>query len=135
MSIVTGGNSGIGRALAEALAQRGGSVIVIGRDRDRLAQTLDALKAAGPGRHSALGLDVGRPADFAALDDTIAEYGRVDLLIASAALGEGPAGGDRLPKATRDLPLATFQRVIDVNLHGVFLAVKAVLPRMLAAGN
>jgi NAD(P)-dependent dehydrogenase (short-subunit alcohol dehydrogenase family) len=135
VSVVTGGSRGIGRALAEALAARGGSVIAVGRDKDRLAETLSALKAAGPGHHRALAIDLGKPGEISALDEAIAAYGRVDMLIASAALGEGPAGGDRLAKATRDLPLETFQRVIDVNLHGVFLAVKAVLPRMLAAGD
>lgn len=134
LTIITGGSRGIGRALAEGLAERGGSVAIIGRDTERLAETLNALQAAGPGRHRALAMDLGQ-GELPLLDKTIAEYGRVDMLIASAALGEGPAGGERLAKATRDLPLSTFQRVIDVNLHGVFLAVKAVLPYMQAAGD
>lgn len=135
VSVITGGSSGIGRGIAEALAARGGSVLIIGRDAGRLDETLASLKALGPGDHRTLAMDVGTPEDFAALETALAAYGRCDLLVASAALGEGPAGGDRLPKATRDLPLSTFQRVIDVNLNGVFLAVKAVLPLMMAAGD
>ncbi|QIB35170.1 SDR family NAD(P)-dependent oxidoreductase [Ancylobacter pratisalsi] len=135
VSVVTGGSSGIGRSIAEELARRGSSVVIVGRDAARLDATLNTLRALGPGRHSALALDVGTASSFAALDTVLADYRRVDLLLASAALGEGPAGGDRLPRATRDLPLSTFQRVIDINLHGVFLAVKAVLPLMIAQGD
>ncbi|WP_051660806.1 SDR family oxidoreductase [Bosea sp. 117] len=135
VSVVTGGSSGIGRAIAEELARRGGSVLVIGRDAARLADTVAALEALGPGRHRALSLDLGEPEALPVLEAAIAEYGRVDLLMACAALAEGPAGGSRLPMPTRDLPLSTFQRVIDVNLNGVFLAVKAVLPFMIAAGD
>ncbi|MCS0494092.1 SDR family oxidoreductase [Ancylobacter sp. MQZ15Z-1] len=135
VSLITGGSSGIGRGIAEELARRGGSVAIVGRDAGRLEETLGALRALGPGRHEALALDVGDPEAFGALATLIAGYGRVDLMLAAAALGEGPAGGERLPKATRDLPLSTFQRVIDINLHGVFLAVKAVLPAMIEQGD
>lgn len=132
VSIVTGGSRGIGSSIARLAAARGSSVIIIGRDVGRLDSTLAELRAAGPGAHRALALDLGRPEDIAALDAALADYGRADLLVASAALGEGPASGEKLARPTRDLALSTFQKVIDVNLHGVFLAVKAVLPFMLA---
>lgn len=135
VSVVTGGSRGIGRTLACSLAARGGSVIIVGRDGERLDETLATLQALGPGRHSALSMDLGEPSEFGRLDELIEEYGQVDLLIASAALGEGQASGEKLARATRDLSLATFQRVIDVNLHSVFLTVKAVLPYMMAAGD
>jgi 3-oxoacyl-[acyl-carrier protein] reductase len=135
VSVITGGSSGIGRTIACSLAARGGSTIIVGRDSERLEKTLATLRAAGPGRHSALAMDLGQPDEFGRLEDALADYGRVDLLFAAAGLGEDQASGDKLPRATRDLALATFQRVIDVNLHSVFLAVKAVLPYMMAEGN
>jgi NAD(P)-dependent dehydrogenase (short-subunit alcohol dehydrogenase family) len=61
-------------------------------------------------------------------------YGRIDMLFASAGIG-ATAAKNRLPVATARLPLAEWQGVIDVNLHGVFLSNTAVLPLMLAQGR
>lgn len=132
VSVVTGATSGIGHALALALARRGDRVVAIGRNPGRLARTAADLAAAGPAPHLTLALDVSQPADMAALRDRLEQIGRADLLIASAVRGRGRAS--LLPPRTRDLTLADWQEQIDVNLHGVFLANQAVIPLMRAAG-
>lgn len=130
VSAVVGGSRGIGRALARRLAAEGGHVVVAGRDAARLDATLDEMRELGPqGRHAALALDIARPEDMQALAAACADrYGRLDLLVVSVLA----AGYDGLPPATRDLPLAAWQRSLDVNLNGVFLANRAVLSMMLA---
>jgi 3-oxoacyl-[acyl-carrier protein] reductase len=133
VSVVTGATSGIGHALALALARRGDRVVAIGRNPTRLAATAAALATAGPADHLTLALDVANPADMGTLRATLEDVGRADLLIASAVLGR--TGTSVLPPRTRDLPLADWQAMIDVNLHGVFLACQAVLPLMRAAGD
>lgn len=133
VSVVTGATSGIGRALALALARRGDLVLGIGRNPERLADLQAALAEAGPGQaHQVLSLDVSDEADMARLAALLVAVGRVDLLIASAVLGRA-GGANTLPPKTRDLPLAEWQAMVDVNLHGVFLANKAVLGLMRAA--
>jgi NAD(P)-dependent dehydrogenase (short-subunit alcohol dehydrogenase family) len=136
VSVIVGGSQGIGRALGVALARRGGSVLAVGRHGERLAATLAELREAGPaGKHSAERFDVAIPGDMAGLAGLCkSEYGHVDLLVVSAAVAGYESEEGRLPPATRDLPLAAWQRAIDVNLHGVFLADRAFLPMMLARG-
>lgn len=134
--VVTGASSGIGRALALAAAERGDLVVAVGRDAEKLGLLAQDLTAAHPDRpdHRTLALNVANPADMAALAEVLADIGRADLLICSAAVGRGLGGGG-LPPPTAQLPLSHWQAMIDVNLSGVFLANKAVLPLMLAQGD
>jgi 3-oxoacyl-[acyl-carrier protein] reductase len=135
VSVIVGGSQGIGRALAVALARRGGSVVAVGRNRERLAATLAELRRSGPGVHTVEALDVSVPGQMDALAAACGrDYGHVDLLVVSAAVAGYETEAGRLPPSTRDLPLAAWQRALDVNLHGVFLANRAFLPMMLARG-
>lgn len=136
VAVVTGGTSGIGQAIACALATRGDDVIIVGRNPVRLDATLGLLQQVNPkGRHRAAPLDVGSPEDMAALADICREeYGRVDVLVASAGVGQSD-GSRRLPPPSRDLPLEEWQAVLQVNLHGVFLSNTALLPLMQAQGT
>lgn len=132
--VVTGASSGIGQSVALAMARRGDQVLAIGRSAERLAATAALLAAAGPGAHRVLQLDVASEAEMAQLRAELEVLGRVDILIASAAVGRG-LGGRALPWPTADLPLADWQAMLDVNLHGVFLSNMAVLPLMRARGE
>ena len=121
--------------MALALARRGDLVVAIGRNADRLATLQCELAQASPAAHHILKLDVADPAQISQLRRLLEDdLGRADLLIASAAVGRG-LGGRALPWPTADLPVADWQAMVDVNLHGVFLANMAVLPLMLAQGD
>jgi NAD(P)-dependent dehydrogenase (short-subunit alcohol dehydrogenase family) len=139
--IVTGGSSGIGRTIAVAMAGAGCQVVIVGRDEKRIAEALAAVQSAGGTGHSGSGhlglaLDVSRPQDMARMAEVCrTRYGRIDVLIASAGIGRTPAAVSRLPVATKDLPREEWQGVIDVNLNGVFLSNRAVLPMMIAQGE
>ena len=125
IAVVTGATSGIGRELAIALGKRGDRVVGIGRNPTRLQSLREDL---GPG-HFVLGLDVASEADMIELSEFLKTLGKVNLLIASAVLGR-VGGESTLPPRARDLPLSDWLAMVDVNLHGVFLANQAVLPLM-----
>ncbi|MCE0505811.1 SDR family oxidoreductase [Roseivivax sp. GX 12232] len=134
VAVLTGATSGIGRALALEYARRGHRIIGLGRAEARRAELLSELEEIAPGAgHEALGLDVGDADQMGQLAARLTEIGRADLLVCSAVVGRDPEAG--APPRTRDLPLADWQRAIDVNLHGVFLADQAVLPLMRKAGE
>lgn len=131
---VTGASSGIGRAVALACARRGDLVVAVGRNPERLAETAEALGTVSSAPHRVLRLDVSSEEEMSELRACLQELQRVDLLVCSAAVGRG-LGGTVFPPPTAELPTESWQAMVDVNLHGVFLANMAVLPLMLARGE
>ncbi len=122
VALVTGGGSGIGRAVAIALADNGYRVAVAGR---RLAQ-LEETAAASKGQMLVLGVDVTDPvAVNAMVERTVAHFGRLDVLFNNA-------GATAPPTPTEDLPLETWRKVIDTNLTGSFLCAQAAFRAMKA---
>jgi NAD(P)-dependent dehydrogenase (short-subunit alcohol dehydrogenase family) len=140
VAVVTGGSSGIGAGIAEALAREGWQVVIIGKRRHRLDSTLTALRRASPAPtphgHLGLALDVATERDMQAMaEQTLARYGRIDLLVASAGLGKRDDSKRMLPHPTAELPLEEWNTVIGVNLTGIFLSNRAVIPAMRAQGG
>lgn len=122
VALVTGGGSGIGRAVALALAEDGFTVVVAGRRPTPLADTI-ALAGTGPaaGRMTAIPADVTDPGSVAALfDQIVARFGRLDLLFNNAGVGSPPVP---LEAVTYE----QWRRVIDVNLTGAFLCTQAAV--------
>jgi 3-hydroxybutyrate dehydrogenase len=120
-AVVTGGGSGIGAVTAEALIRSGARVTLMGRDAARLDVQRTALSKLG--EVASISVDVGNEAAVAAAFE---QAGAVDLLINNA--GQAQAA----PFAHTDMAL--WQRMLDVNLTGVFLCTRAVLPGMLERG-
>ncbi len=122
LAVVTGGAAGIGRAIAEVLAEAGAKVVVADRDAaaaDRTAQDLGGI---------ALALDV---TDAAAAEqvaaDLVARHGAPQILVNNAGIVQNGA--------SLEIDLADWRRVIDVNLHGVFHTARAFGRHMVAAGQ
>lgn len=127
-AIVTGGASGIGRALAAALVARGDTVVVADVDGAGATAVAADLTATGPGRARAAALDVRDAAAVqAAVDDVVRTDGRLDLLFNNAGI---PVGG-----AVEDLSVPHWDRVLDVNVRGVVHGVAAAYPVMIAQGH
>jgi len=127
VALVTGGASGIGRALAEALGRRGARVVVTDANVAGAKTVADGIVAAGGQADPAL-LDVTREPDVhATVDAAIARHGRLDLRVNNAGIA---VGGE-----VRDLTVADWRRIIDVNLLGVVHGVAAAYPRMVAQGH
>jgi NAD(P)-dependent dehydrogenase (short-subunit alcohol dehydrogenase family) len=126
-AIVTGGGSGIGRDMAQALAEAGANVVLCARKVERCEQAASELAQLGV---KALGLrcDVREPDEVqAVVDRTKAELGRIDVLVNNAGTVWGAP--------PEDTPLHGWQKVIDVNLTGVFLFAQAVGRTMIADGG
>jgi len=119
-SLVTGSSSGIGRAIAVAMARAGAMVAVnYHHDEAGAEATLTAIRAAG-GEGFAWRADVARETDVAALFAAAVEaFGTLDIVVANA--------GVQRDAATADMTLEAWQAVIDVNLTGTFLCARAAL--------
>ncbi|MDR5781917.1 SDR family NAD(P)-dependent oxidoreductase [Caballeronia sp. LZ065] len=124
-AVVTGGGSGIGAACAEALAQAGARITLMGRDLARLEAQRDAMRAYAD--IACVPVDVtDEAAVAAAFARAVERHGPVDVLVNNA--GHAQAA----PFAQTDAAL--WQRMLDVNLTGVFLCTRAALPSMLERG-
>ena len=127
VAFITGGASGIGRALGEELAVRGVDVVLADRQADLAEEVATAIRQAG-GTATACELDVRDLAQFQrVVDETVDRTGRIDYLFNNAGIG---VGGDMANYRIQD-----WDDVIDVNLRGVVHGVHAVYPVMRAQGS
>ena len=132
VAVVTGGNSGIGRAAALALAHAGARVIVAARREPEGAAVVADIEAAGGGAVF-VQTDVAKEADVERMVETaLRAYGRLDIAFNNA--GADTMGGVSTSTAVTELEEADWDRIVDVNLKGVWLSMKHELPPMLKAG-
>jgi gluconate 5-dehydrogenase len=126
-AIVTGGGSGIGRQMAGALAELGANLVLCARKVERCEQAASELSTLGV-RTLALQCDVRKPEDVrSVVESTVAELGGIDVLVNNAGTSWGAPA--------EDTPLEGWQKVVDVNLTGVFLFSQAAGRAMIAAGS
>jgi NAD(P)-dependent dehydrogenase (short-subunit alcohol dehydrogenase family) len=127
VAIVTGGGSGIGRQMAEGLAEAGASLVVCARKAERCEQAAGELAQLGV-RTLGLGCDVRDPEQVqAVVHRAHHEFGSVDVLVNNAGTVWGAA--------PEDMPLEGWQKVVDVNLTGVFLFAQAAGRVMIERGG
>jgi gluconate 5-dehydrogenase len=113
-ALITGGSRGLGKAMAQALAEAGADLVLVGRERDTLAATCAELAALGR-RATPLVADVGVPAEAERLcAEVLASHGPIDVLINNV-------GGRRINVPTTEMPLADWQRIMDLNLTSAFI--------------
>ncbi|MPW15600.1 SDR family NAD(P)-dependent oxidoreductase [Paraburkholderia sp. CNPSo 3157] len=125
-AVVTGGGSGIGAATADALVRAGARVTLMGRDAGRLAAQQETLRRHGEVA-ACISVDVrDESAVNKAFSEAASNAGPIDVLVNNA--GQAQAA----PFANTDMAL--WQRMLDVNLTGVFLCTRAVLPSMFERG-
>lgn len=128
VAIVTGAGSGIGKAVANALAAEGAKVVVSDLEAGSAGAVVAGIEAAG-GTALAFAGDVGRAEDVeASVEFTVSRFGALHLAFNNAGIG-GPLG----PLA--DISIEDYRRLMDVNLHSVFYSMRYQIPAMLAAGG
>ncbi|MFD6431393.1 SDR family NAD(P)-dependent oxidoreductase [Streptomyces venezuelae] len=122
-ALVTGGGSGLGRAIALAFATEGANVVVAGRTESTLKETVDLVEAAG-GKALAVTADVSRSADLASLVAAVVDrFGSLDIAVNNA-------GVLRAGQPVADLPEEDWRTMLDINLTGVLLALQAEVKQM-----
>jgi 3-oxoacyl-[acyl-carrier protein] reductase len=142
VAVVTGGSSGIGQATCVALSRSGADVVVVGRNRERVAATVEQAKAAS-GAAGMAGTIVGMPdvdvRDEVALErvvrETVARLGGVDILVCSAGIGRSASDTGFAVSPVSTLASRVWDEIVDTNLKGHFLAARAAFPAMIARGG
>ncbi len=125
--LITGASSGIGQALALALAREGARLVVAARREDRLKAVAGACRDAG-GEAIAWPTDVTRAADVErAVGAAVEQFGRVDVLVNNAGSG--------IYRSVERTAVEDLAAMLEVNLIGAFHGVKAVLPHMRREGK
>lgn len=126
VAIVTGGGTGIGRAVAERFVSDGACVCITGRRQEVIEAAAASLP---PERAKTCASDVTNPADVDRIVETALSFGQgLHILVNNAGTDQPMAG-------VVDLDPAVWSRVLEVNLTGPFLMMKAVIPHMIKAGG
>ena len=128
-ALITGGSSGIGKALAKLLARQGAHISIIARDRSKLEiarQEISASIINSQQKILAIAADVTQQTTLElAIKQAIAEIGSIHILVTAAGIA--------VPGYFQELPLATFHQTMAVNYFGSLYAIKTVVPAMIAA--
>ncbi|NWJ97133.1 MAG: SDR family oxidoreductase [Chloroflexi bacterium] len=130
IAIVTGGASGIGKALCEELAKQGAVVIIADLDREKAEQVARAITATQSPAYPVTAryeVDVTQPEQVQrVVDETVAQHGRLDYIFNNAGIG--------ILGEVIDMKLEHWNRIIDVNLRGVIHGISAAYPVMVRQG-
>lgn len=126
VAVVTGAARGIGRAVAARLAQMGATMLLVARSREQLEQVQSEI-AAGGGSSDPMPCDLRHPAAVAALGEAVRNrYGRCDILVNNAGIGNQG-------RPLHELEVDDWDRLMETNLRGPFLMIRALAPLMIEA--
>ncbi len=127
-ALVTGGSRGIGAAIASRLAADGASVAITYTKGAEAAQSVVKTIEKAGGKATAIQADAtDAPAVIAAVEKAVATFGRLDVLVNNA--------GTAIPKPFEEAPLEEIDRMIDINVRGVFIATQAALKHLKDGGR
>lgn len=128
VAVITGGGSGIGEATAKRMAAASARVVVVGRTKDKLNDTVEAIEADG-GTALAVSADVSEPDDVHDLYATVEDhFGRLDIVFAHAGI-------NGLWAPIEEIEPDDWQKTIGINLTGTFYTVKYAVPMLKRQGG
>jgi len=128
VAVVTGGNAGIGEAIAKAFAREGASVVITGRRQGELDRVVNDILQAQGKAFAVAGSVTDEHSAQEAVRQTVQQLGQLDILVNNAGIGD-------FGKRLHEINDTTWAQVLDVNLTGVFRMTRAVLPQMLKQGR
>ena len=129
VALVTGGSRGLGRAMAEAFAEAGATVVIASRNHDSCVEAAAEIHEKTGATTLGIGAHVGKWDDLPALVDRVyQEYGKLDILVNNAGMSP-------LYDSVPEISEALFDKVVDVNLKGPFRLSVLAAERMSAAGS
>ncbi|HKS91350.1 MAG TPA: SDR family NAD(P)-dependent oxidoreductase [Tepidiformaceae bacterium] len=132
VAIVTGGGRGLGKAMAKALADAGADVVLASRTRAQLDAVADEIEAATGRRPLVVPTNVQHSNECDALiEQTVAHFGRLDVMVNNAGIGDRRGGGSRI----WDLDDADWHDTIEVNLYSTFYCSRAAARVLRDQGN
>ena len=125
VALITGGGTGLGAELTKRYIQEGAKVVITGRRREVLEKMLEELPE---GSAYAVAGDISKQEDAKAMvEGTVEHFGRIDILLNNAGIDP--------PGKVVELPVEQWQQIIDINLTGPFLLMKAAIPHMIEQGG
>ena len=125
VALVTGGGSGIGAAITRRFAAEGAKIVITGRRKEALAET---VAACPEGTVLPFAGDVRNPEDAKAMVEATVKFGgKIDVLVNNAAIDP--------PGTVVNIPIEQFQHVVETNLYGPFYTMKYAIPYMIKAGG
>jgi NAD(P)-dependent dehydrogenase (short-subunit alcohol dehydrogenase family) len=128
VALITGAASGIGEATARLFAAEGASVVVSDIAEDRGAKVVDEIRKSG-GKAVFIKADTSKPDDHERLvKEAVKAFGKLNIAVNNAGIGGASA-------LTGEYPIDSWQKVIDINLSGVFYGMRYQLPEMVKAGS
>ena len=132
VAMITGAGTGIGQATAVLLAEEGASIIAAGRNQANLKETIELVEAAG-GKGIACSMDVRSQSDVEeCVARAIEEYGKIDILFNNAGVGYS---SPYFMGPVKDTPVEDWNAVMSINIGGVFLCSRTVIPHMIKQGG
>jgi 2-dehydro-3-deoxy-D-gluconate 5-dehydrogenase len=127
VAVITGGNGGIGLAMAQGIASLGAAIVIAGRDEAKASVALETLHGMGAEASFIVADVTKKPACEALVAAAVKRHGRVDILVNNA--------GTSVRKMPQDLSESEWHHVLDTNLTGAFLCSQAAYPAMVKAGG
>jgi 2-deoxy-D-gluconate 3-dehydrogenase len=127
-ALITGGNGGIGKGIARALAGAGADIAIAARDETKTAQAVDEIAADFAVRSLGVRVDVRREDEVRAMVDQVVEtFGRLDVFVSNAGIA--------IHKSSEEMSIAEWDLNIEINLRSFFIGAKAVHPALKKAGG
>jgi NAD(P)-dependent dehydrogenase (short-subunit alcohol dehydrogenase family) len=128
VALITGGNAGIGEAIAKVFAREGASVVITGRRKDELDRVAKDIETNGGTVMVAVGSVTDESHAQTVVQQAMQKFGRLDILVNNAGIGD-------FGKRLHEIDDKTWSQVLDVNLTGVFRVTRAAVPAMLKSGG
>jgi gluconate 5-dehydrogenase len=130
VAVIPGGSGAIGSALAAGLATAGARVAIVGRDQDKAEAALEGVRLAGSDG-LAVAADVTNPDDAQrAVDDTVAHFGRLDIVVNAVGGGAG-----RVLFDAEEYPVAEWDWIYELNVRSAVLPTQAAVRQMIRGGR